>query len=570
MKKNDDTDVDWKDVQGLVLSGYKDLTFAAYIPWRFPTDGFVGESSKVWLRGLIPLLTRVAEEEEPANGLDEQSSATSLTSIKKRLKDDKSSGVCARNLALTWRGLKKLADDQELSLFSNEFREGMAPRPSATASVPRRCNILGDVGKNSPQHWEWGGWNLNKAEDIDGLLLLYAANEPALKNLIKSETQGAGVKFLQRISAAADPLILRGELKPRNGLDSSNGASGRGVLQDSEPPRERPFQEHFGFVDGISQPIIAGTRAASGKSPEEARISVVQPGEFVLGYRNERGARVGNSEALRRGSATKSKDLTCNGTYLVFRQLEQNVSAFNHVVNEIARSMGKDPSWVAARMVGRTKDGEPLIPPSLDEEKGRRTNFLGRISQWIAGRRGSGADPETKRNDFLYYFEDRFGLSCPLGAHIRRANPRDTVIGPDPDLSLRLSKMHRILRRGRPYGPRLSKGSTAEVQDEQCGMLFICLNADIVGQFETIQHSWINYGRFGGLYSETDPLMNYPGEDVLLTIQRRPTSEIVLRSAPTSAGTDRARGADFEQFVTVRGGAYFFLPGIEALKRLAG
>ncbi len=84
-------------------------------------------------------------------------------------------------------------------------------------------------------------------------------------------------------------------------------------------------------------------------------------------------------------------------------------------------------------------------------------------------------------------------------------------------------------------------------------MVFICLNADIAGQFELIQHSWINNGRFGGLNSETDPVMNYPGEERVLTIQRRPTSE---------------RVDSLNQWVTVRGGAYFFLPGIQALQTL--
>jgi deferrochelatase/peroxidase EfeB len=92
-------------------------------------------------------------------------------------------------------------------------------------------------------------------------------------------------------------------------------------------------------------------------------------------------------------------------------------------------------------------------------------------------------------------------------------------------------------------------------------MLFICLNADIAGQFELIQHSWINNGRFAGLYSETDPLLNYAGEERTLTIQRRPTSECVAK---------QTLNYNFNQFVTVRGGAYFFLPGIQALRFLAG
>src|SRR5205807_10166619 len=144
----------------------------------------------------------------------------------------------------------------------------------------------------------------------------------------------------------------------------------------------------------------------------------------------------------------------------------------------------------------------------------------------------------------------------PLGAHIRRANPRD-IVGPDPDTALRLSTMHRIIRRGRPYGTRLpdkAEGEAADDQNYERGMLFVCRNATIAGQFELIQHSWITNGRFSGLHSESDPVLHYPGENRVLTIQRRPTCDPV---------------DSLEQFVFVRGGAYFLLPGIQALRSLA-
>jgi Dyp-type peroxidase family len=519
--------VNWENVQGLVLSGYSKLAFAAYIPWRFTADSgcLVGKSSQAWLQNLIPRLT-VARKEP---------------------------GEVALNLALTCTGLKKLgATLEELSWFSTEFCEGMAPqRTTSDASFPRRCNVLGDIGANSPEYWEWGGWSHNSAEGIDGLSLLYAPDETLLAALIKSEMDqmGGHIEFLQCPSRKGNStaLILRGQFRKSQDM----------------------LREHFGFVDGISQPIIAGTPKASRQGPAQTRISVVQPGEFVLGYVNERGYRVGSSE----GTPAKARDLTHNGTYLVFRQLEQNVPAFRAELRETANATGQSESWVAARMVGRTMDGEPLIPASLYEKK---TSLGAKAREWVAkwvGRPKRIDDPEKMRNDFLYYFEDRFGLRCPLGAHIRRANPRDTVIGPDPDMSLRLSKMHRIIRRGRPYGTPLDE-TPPERQDERRGMLFICLNADIAGQFEIIQHSWLNNGRFGGLYSETDPILNYPGEARTLTIQRRPTSEGMLRGDGNGRQQrGRMRSADnadnLEQFVTVRGGAYFFLPGIEALQFLA-
>jgi Dyp-type peroxidase family len=472
--------------------------------------------------------------------------------------------VWAVNVALTESGLRKFGVTEEERLrFSAEFCEGMAPKPMHCGAIPRRCNLLGDVGENSPEKWEWGGWKGNG--EIDGILLLYAANTAELAKLIKyemGEAQRFGAQFLQSGSRSrADPLILRGRL-----------------------PRNR--KEHFGFYDGISQPIINGDpRFTSDQirkysKTSEGRVSLVMPGEFVIGYNNERDSAAGVKSRGNRGSSDRqSRDLTRNGTHLVFRQLEQNVEAFHHDTLRMAKFLsaeyGKDVEemheWVKARLVGRWTSGEPLVPPPIykareqdetgdasPEEEWRM--FLKKTWNWLmwpftkmrpsrrlSARPSPLADlPKGKRgrNDFLYYFEDRFGLACPLGAHIRRANPRD-LIGPTPDTALRLSKMHRIIRRGRPYGTKSTK---------RRGMLFICLNADIARQFEFIQHNWLNNGRFDGLYSETDPLLNYPGEDRALTIQGRPTSE---------------RMEGFAQYVTVRGGAYFFLPGIEALRSLA-
>jgi deferrochelatase/peroxidase EfeB len=231
----------------------------------------------------------------------------------------------------------------------------------------------------------------------------------------------------------------------------------------------------------------------------------------------------------------------------VFRQLEQNVPRFNEFLLDIAKCVHdtQQPDqnqldWVASRLIGRTPKGEPLVPRGAD-------------SQWDAGD-DNDVDSGSDRNDFLYHFEDRFGLACPIGAHIRRANPRD-ALDPDPNTALRLSKMHRILRRGRIYGDRLfaADGEAAGKPDDPRGLNFICLNADIADQFEMVQHSWLNRTYFGGLHHESDPVSHYPDGGTTMTIQHRPAN-IRIR---------------VPQLVRVRGGAYFFLPGIAALHSLA-
>ena len=480
--------IEWDDVQRLVLSGYAGLPFSAYLFWHF-VPGEV-DAAKRWLGLLADRLTRATDRGSKQ----------------------------AVNLALTAHGLEHLrVSDSVLHSFSLEFLEGMAPKPTAETKFPRRSNILGDLGDSSPEFWEWGGWTQRR--DIDGMLLLYAAGESELLSLVEAEINAmAGTEPTARQNG--DPLIIDGR-----------------IYDDRK--------EHFGFKDGISQPVIEGSPKANGRkrgrnsddadhgkklTQEEKRILLVKAGEFILGYKNERRASI-SDVSVTKDSATR--DIRRNGTYLVFRQLEQDVPAFNEFVAKTAeRIYGlADESArekVASLLVGRTREGHPLVPIERPPE----------------------ADP---RNDFLYYFEDRFGMACPIGAHIRRANPRDTI-GPDADTALRLSKMHRIIRRGRPYGERLdtAEGRTAGKQATR-GISFIALNADIAGQFEMIQHSWLNNTHFGGLYAGTDPLGHFSCARDVATIQDRPTNHYIDRPRP---------------FVRVRGGGYFFLPGIQAVRAL--
>jgi deferrochelatase/peroxidase EfeB len=156
-------------------------------------------------------------------------------------------------------------------------------------------------------------------------------------------------------------------------------------------------------------------------------------------------------------------------------------------------------------------------------------------------------------NDFLYADQDPHGFACPIGAHIRRTNPRDSLV-PRKD-SLTVSNRHSILRRGRSYGAPLQRFSTESDDGTERGLLFVCANANIARQFEFVQQTWVNSPKFGGLYDDRDPLLGSHGaEGGTLTIPERPV---------------RRRLTGLPRFTTVRGGGYFFLPGIRALRFLA-
>jgi Dyp-type peroxidase family len=203
---------------------------------------------------------------------------------------------------------------------------------------------------------------------------------------------------------------------------------------------------------------------------------------------------------------------------------------------------------LAAKFVGRWQNGAPLaMSPDAD-------------------------DPTlSAADDFGYRDSDAFGFKCPIGAHVRRSNPRDTL-GPDGPTALKTANRHRILRRGRSYGHRPADPRVADPIDR--GLLFLCLNSDIERQFEFVQQTWVNNPVFGGLNVEVDPLIG----NINKTETSSPNSNQgnadngeAERDAIFTVQADplRTRVHNLERFVTVKGGDYFFLPSIRALRYLA-
>jgi Dyp-type peroxidase family len=205
--------------------------------------------------------------------------------------------------------------------------------------------------------------------------------------------------------------------------------------------------------------------------------------------------------------------------------------------------------WLAAKMVGRWPGGAPLtLAPERD-------------------------DPALRdADDFLYATHDPEGLRCPFGAHIRRTNPRDQIRPDGPAESLHMTARHRILRRGKPYGPALfdlaaldfpgdqqALQALVNLQDDHQprGLHFVCLNASIKSQFEFIQQTWANNPHFNGLNANRDPVIGCNGNPEDNTSMQVPRSELDLRTA------------SLPRFVTTRGGAYFFMPSLRALTYLA-
>jgi Dyp-type peroxidase family len=223
------------------------------------------------------------------------------------------------------------------------------------------------------------------------------------------------------------------------------------------------------------------------------------------------------------------------------RQLRQDVRGFWRWVDGATRPAGgtADPAamtLLASKMVGRWPSGAPLV---LAPE---------------------GDDPAlSQANDFAYHGADPDGQRCPIGAHVRRANPRDSLEPrPGTDRSIAVGRRHRLLRRGREYGPAVAPGTLLDDVDDGVdrGLHFICLCANIARQFEFIQSTWVTSPKFAGLHADDDPLLGARGPGA---------GEFSAQGQPV-----RRRYLGLPRFVTVRGAGYFFLPGLRALGHLGG
>lgn len=418
------------------------------------------------------------------------------------------------NVAFTWSGLRRLGlPDDALATFPRPLQEGMV--------TEHRSRILGDTGASAPENWRWGG---PQRPDVHVLLMLFAKGV--------EELEAAHQERRSRFTAG--------------GALAEVGDPIEGRLRDDAGT------EHFGFADGISQPVIKGwpraTRSVHPPAPlPPPKWSEVNPGEVLLGCSDNYGkpsegptvAARSDEAGLPVASWTGSgrRHLGHSGTYLVFRQLAQDVAGFHRFARSEAAARGvdtaSDPWLFPAKVVGRWPNGAPLaLAPERDDQ----------------------APPAS--NDFGYHELDQDGRRCPLGAHVRRSNPRDS--SPDhPNQALTSTKNHRILRRGRPYGLALKEPATQPGEEAwaERGLLFICLNADVERQFEFNQNTWLNNPFFAGLYGEVDPLVGtQPPGGGRFTVQTDPVRRVV-RGVP--------------DFVTVKGGGYFFLPGIRALRCLA-
>jgi len=268
--------------------------------------------------------------------------------------------------------------------------------------------------------------------------------------------------------------------------------------------------DHFGYRDRLSQPVIEG----SGEEPTPGSGAPLKAGEFILGYPDEDGASA---------NLPQPEILSRNGSFMAYRRLQEHVGSFR----DFLRANGSRPEereLVAAKLMGRWRSGAPLVlSPDKDDPE-------------------LGADPQ-RNNNFNYKQMDPHGYAAPLGSHIRRMNPRDTAVN---------MNRRRMIRRGATYGPPLPEGAPEDGKERGIAAFVIC--ASLIRQFEFAQNVWVNDKNFHELGNERDPIIGNQDGTLEFKIPKRPI---------------RKKITGLPAFTTVRGGAYFFLPGLKALRYLA-
>ena len=342
-----------------------------------------------------------------------------------------------------------------------------------------RAKILGTIGANHPDHWVG---HLSNPE-LHAIVVLFARNV--------EERERCKIEHEQYLS----------------------GCPGVEVLSSLDLEAIPPFNyahEHFGYRDRLSQPAIEGT----GDQPTPGSGPPVKPGEFFLGYPDDSGSQpiLPQPEVLAR-----------NGSYLAYLRLEEHVGAFRDFLRQHGKT-SEEQELIAAKLMGRWRSGAPLtLTPQKDDP-------------------ALGADMH-RTNNFDYGKMDPYGYGCPLGAHIRRMNPRDTASN---------MQQHKMIRRGGTYGPPLPDDAPEDGVERGIAAFVGC--ASLVRQFEFAMNVWTNDPNFHQLGNDRDPFLGTQDGTFDMTIPKRPIRK-KIKGLPA--------------FTTVRGGAYFFLPGIKALRYLA-
>ena len=511
--------LDLCDIQGNVVRAYGRFGFpvARYLLLNI-SEGVGGRS---WLAETLPDITNSATWSDDPGGF-----ARPKTTL---------------NIAINHAGLVAFELPVEsLNSFSTEFAMGMKMRK----------DITGDIDLSSPEHWDpvWRSDDASKAVHV--LLTINASTREEL------ETQYE--KVCKQIAKSLGTVTL---------LDGHRGQNGcllpyqeAHIIFENGKPTSK---EHFKYTDGIGDPYFEGIQDppsrvnGRGKQMADGTWKPLATGEFLHGHLDE---------AREYPPAAAPILLSRNGTYMVYRKLHQNVASFDALLEREGATYPGGAELMAAKFVGRwRKTGAPLVnaPDKTSHD------------QWKKDFDNASKEQQDAMLSNFTYDDDMSGARCPISSHIRRLNPRASLelkAGKAPGEFVRntgsiaklnafntpgaLANRRRVLRRGLPYGD-----STDRTNDNgDHGVIMMMLNADIGRQFEFVQQQWVNYGNDFREANDKDVILGNRSDDI--------PSSVIHPADPEGDAPPRFVN-NIPRLVETRGGDYFFVPSLTALRLIA-
>lgn len=494
---------DSTEIQGDILAGFK----KDHVTMMFLQFGDA-MASRSWLEQLAP---QIATTQKVAQFNKEFSEARKT-----------SAGDDPRHYKATWLGL---SFTHAGLLFFTGLPEVFPRIPVGTTLEAfvqgpyERALALGDTDDSDPRHWLFGN---NHNRSIHAVLTLASDTETDLNTALKTQREAA--------SAAGALIVFEQSAATLTGT--------------------RRGKEHFGFKDGVSEPGVRGFDAEDpdrkGYVQGHPGTRLVEAGEFVIGPEP--------SPAHSRDTYAK-QDMPAwmeNGSFQVVRRLEQDVPGWWAQVSTCLRQLaenkavpqGAGSEWLAARMIGRWRSGASVAKCPMKPV----------------------TTPDSEPDNDFDYADDPDGFTTPLFSHLRKTYPRGGLVDGGQPVDEKFMDARRIMRRGAPYGEPFDPTSDDEASspDASRGLVFVCYQADLVGQFEFIQADWVNDPDFPhGRKAK-------PGPDAMISGKLSDTNDgKVSFESHSPAGEPQTTTLSLSQFVRTRGAVYAFAPSISTLKLLA-